>query len=572
MRLINVNTLAMRDFNETNTPPYAILSHTWVEGEEVSFQEMLDPSRSTRKKSGYQKILKCANETKDHNLEWMWADTCSIDKSSSAELSEAINSMYIYYRKADMCIAYLADVGMDSNTLRSYHRSSRGGINISESGAAEIKRQMAQSKWFTRGWTLQELIAPQNLAFYSSRWTFLCDKSSVADQIAEITGIPAEVLRSGNSSTCSIAQRLSWAATRQTTRTEDIAYCLLGILDVNMPLLYGEGMKAFTRLQEEIIRNSTDQSILAWEFSTEMEDPISYVDGVLADSPKRFAKCGNINAIVDTDDEPRNLAFAITNLGLNINLPVRNFPFGVISAALACQRQVDGKDNVVNIYMRQLRTGIYARIPTRPADGKDQKPKHQTLAIASRSFPAMSKFLHFHEAHALNISSSDYNMKTVFMAPNFSRPKNFSLGVLTRGSFRFQRPIPPREQDSVWVAIVVGDFQTAVILLGITPSIDGDVLWCQYSDPPMPTDLSGRIARVEAIVKAPLAPLVAKPNDYEKLEKGTRYRIPTDYTACWFRAVPGSQVAKEEKKVKIECRPEILDHRLVLQVHLGCFW
>jgi hypothetical protein len=572
MRLINVNTLALKDFNETNTPPYAILSHTWVDGQEVSFQEMLDPNRATRKKSGYQKIVRCANEAKDHNLQWIWVDTCSIDKSSSAELSEAINSMYLYYRKADMCFAYLADVAMDSNALRSDHPSNFLGINMSESAGAEIKRQFAKSKWFTRGWTLQELIAPRSLAFYSSKWTFLCDKSTVADRIAEITGIPADVLRSGNTSTCSVAQRLSWAATRQTTRTEDIAYCLLGILDVNMPLLYGEGKKAFTRLQEEIIRNSTDQSILAWEFPADLEDPLSYVSGVLADSPERFARCGDITEAIDVEDEPQALAFAITNLGLNIYLPVRTYPFGIISASLACQRSVGTKDEVVHIYMRQLRKGIYARVPNRTEFDNGQKPEHQTLAITSRSFPSISEFLHFHEAYAMNLSSSDYNLKTVFMAPNFSRPRNFSLGTLTRGTFRFQRPVPRPDQDLVWVAIVVGDFHTAVILLGIRPSADGDVLWCQYTDPPMPGDLVGRIAHVETIINEPLAPLSYKAMNYEQLRKGIRYRIPTDYTACYFRALPGAAVAKEEKKVKIECRPEIVDHRLVLHIHIGCFW
>lgn len=175
-------------------------------------------------------------------------DTCCIDKSSSAELSEAINSMYTLYKKSYLCIVYLDDVD-----------------------GAWWDFELKYSRWFTRGWTLQELIAPRVLLFFDKHWKFIKTKDSIATLLAEITGIDTKVLRTGDTKGISVAAKMSWAAKRTTTRPEDLAYSLMGIFDVNMPTIYGEGDKAFIRLQEEIMKKSNDQSLFAWGWTHPQE-------------------------------------------------------------------------------------------------------------------------------------------------------------------------------------------------------------------------------------------------------------------------------------------------------------
>ena len=175
----------------------------------------------------------------------MWIDSCCIDKSSSAELSEAINSMYAWYATAQVCYTYLIDVPLQDN-----HRSESS--------------RFRQSVWFTRGWTLQELIAPFEVIILSQDWNVIGSKRDLVDLIEEITGISADALLHKISlDRFSVAQRLSWASKRVTTRVEDEAYSLLGIFDINMSTLYGEGARAFRRLQEEIMQRIPDQSLFA---------------------------------------------------------------------------------------------------------------------------------------------------------------------------------------------------------------------------------------------------------------------------------------------------------------------
>jgi hypothetical protein len=238
MRLLDTTTLKLTEFTR-DVPPYAILSHTWGD-EEVTFQEIDLPERD--KKKGFAKIRWCCQQAKHDALEWAWVDTCCIDKTSSAELSEAINSMYNWYREAQVCYVYMEDVP-DPDSDR-----------------------FCSARWFTRGWCLQELIAPRAVEFYSADWREIGTKLSLCEQISEITGIPKEVLLNPDSALdqCCLAERMSWASARKTSRVEDEAYCLLGIFGVHMPLLYGEGERAFFRLQEEIIRHTEDYSFLLW--------------------------------------------------------------------------------------------------------------------------------------------------------------------------------------------------------------------------------------------------------------------------------------------------------------------
>jgi hypothetical protein len=174
-----------------------------------------------------------------------WWDTCCIDKRSSAELSEAINSMYKWYWNATLCYAHLADVSADGITWRT---------------------DLLASRWFTRGWTLQELLAPEAVEFYDKRWKLLGTKSKLIKEIGEASRTESRFfLRRETIAEASVATKFSWAAERKTTRAEDMAYCLLGLVGVNMPMLYGEGDRAFYRLQLEVLRQTNEYSIFAWE-------------------------------------------------------------------------------------------------------------------------------------------------------------------------------------------------------------------------------------------------------------------------------------------------------------------
>ncbi|KAF5542787.1 beta transducin [Fusarium napiforme] len=259
MRLVNTKTIQLEFLADDNVPDYAILSHTW-EQEEVLFQDM--GRDSAKSKKGYAKLESCCRVARENGFEYIWDDTCCIDKTSSAELSEAINSMYRYYQEASICYGYLADISTVS--------------------------EIPDSRWFTRGWTLQELIAPSSMIFFDKDWNELGTKISLVQVLSQRTSIPESILcDSEELEATSIAQRMSWAADRVTTRKEDRAYSLMGIFGINMPLLYGEGDKAFYRLQEEIMRVSDDHSLFAWK-------AIGVRGGLLAPTPAAFKHSGDI--------------------------------------------------------------------------------------------------------------------------------------------------------------------------------------------------------------------------------------------------------------------------------------
>ncbi|KAJ8105930.1 hypothetical protein ONZ43_g7233 [Nemania bipapillata] len=245
MRLLsndNTGLLCLTDYPPgTNIPPYAILSHTWG-SEEVTYKDL--EQRIGQHKIGYEKIRFCGEHARRDGLRHFWVDTCCIDKSSSAELTESINSMFRWYRNATKCYAYLEDVL--SPTIQDGDRHDN----------PPWKRQFAQSRWFTRGWTLQELIAPKTIDFYSQEGTRLGDKESLEPLIRDITGIPAQALRGGPLSHFTTSERRAWAEGRKTTVPEDKAYSMLGIFETHMPLIYGEGEeRALKRLQEEIVKD-----------------------------------------------------------------------------------------------------------------------------------------------------------------------------------------------------------------------------------------------------------------------------------------------------------------------------
>jgi hypothetical protein len=255
MRLIHTTSGEFKEFFDSEIPPYSILSHRWGP-DEVSFQ---DYEAGTKEFSeGHTKIRRCCALALERGFDWVWIDTCCIDKKSSAELTEAINSMYRWYENARECYAYLNDVTWAQIGTKDEMEQSR--------------KEFRDSKWFTRGWTLQELLAPELVLFFDRSWNLIGPKSSegvkvsdLATEISSITEIDIKYIKNvyRGRGACA-AVKMSWVSRRQTSRSEDMAYCLLGIFDVNMPLLYGEGKKAFFRLQFEIIKQSDDESIFAW--------------------------------------------------------------------------------------------------------------------------------------------------------------------------------------------------------------------------------------------------------------------------------------------------------------------
>ncbi|KAG5753307.1 hypothetical protein H9Q70_004048 [Fusarium xylarioides] len=346
MRLINTTTLEVEEFFDVSIPEYAILSHTWGDGE-VSLQDWAD-RKNRRFKPGFQKIICACTQAAKDQLSHVWVDTNCIDKSSSAELSEAINSMFRWYRRSAVCYVYLEDVS---------------AMTLDE--CTKPDSAFRNARWFTRGWTLQELIAPPNVSFFSSNWTLIATKSELAPCITEITGIPWSCLLKGRLSKAhplrrySVAQRMAWASNRSTTRIEDQAYSLLGLFDISMPLVYGEGFEAFTRLLGEIIHKYADHSFFA--------SRLQYVD-FLPRSPWEFSDSQSV--VVSSSPQlqrhytPRDhsYSFHLTNTGLQITLPVvptlvPHFVFGVLDCWDIESKSTTTTRHVSRIWIPLVRRG-----------------------------------------------------------------------------------------------------------------------------------------------------------------------------------------------------------------------
>jgi hypothetical protein len=240
MRLLKFNALGELEFTKDlidGIPPYAILSHTWgKDEEEVTFDDLQNDRG--KNKAGYIKLEFCVEQARKDQLEYFWVDTCCINKANHTELSEAITSMFRWYQNAAKCYVYLSDVSTPSNS--------------GSQSQSEWDTKFRQSKWFTRGWTLQELLAPRSVEFFSQGQQVLGTKQTLEQIIHEITGIPQRALQRVPTSQFTVDERLRWAERRTTTKVEDRAYCLLGIFDIFMPIIYGEGDNAFRRLKEEI--------------------------------------------------------------------------------------------------------------------------------------------------------------------------------------------------------------------------------------------------------------------------------------------------------------------------------
>ncbi|KAF2256582.1 hypothetical protein BU26DRAFT_513392 [Trematosphaeria pertusa] len=316
MRLINCVTLQFEEFIGKQIPPYAILSHTW-EAHEISFNDYCGVEE-LRQKLGSEKIFKTCELARNDGYAWVWIDTCCIDKSSS---------VFKWYRRSARCYVYLSDFRLPGR-------------------ATDISR----CRWFTRGWTLQELIAPRDVRFYDAQWQLFGTKEGLAYTLDDITGISSLVIRGSLPlNSIPVATRMSWAARRETTREEDIAYCLFGIFNVNLPLLYGEGKKAFLRLQEQIIKQTNDLTLFAWR----AERNTLLRRGIMAESPQEFAGYRWYFGADTCGPE-----FSITNKGLKITCDLLRWPKNTWLMPLG-----HGEMGRVGILLREdeLNPGIYYR-------------------------------------------------------------------------------------------------------------------------------------------------------------------------------------------------------------------
>jgi hypothetical protein len=456
MRLLNCRRLlngqlaseAVEDYYDGAQPPYAILSHTWGK-EEVSLQDLAQPEVS--RKEGFKKIRYCCEQSLKDNLEFAWVDTCCIDKSSSAELSEAINSMFRWYLNAGVCYAYLQDVA----TV--YPGSSGPGP------------EFENSKWFTRGWTLQELLAPDAVVFYSASWQKIGTKKELISTLSRITNIDSHFLGPEADTRlrfASIAQKMSWASKRKTTRVEDIAYSLLGIFDISLPLLYGESTRAFTRLQEKLIEQYHDHSIFAWGLSGS-----GRTSGLFAASPDDFRGCEDIipfnwrNDVPAPSRIPQGVQIHVHLVGRMVDLTGNGSIF--VYALLNCHVQ-NNLHKVLAIPLhssdagRSYKRGKEAVGHLEPLSGPFQRPK--SIGVMD-SNPRTGPFMWIQHL------PKDYRLADV-VPPNLRYPTDTIISV----------PWPSPHKQVRLVRIVDDKHNQALVLdLSIKRSISSFGLLCPFS-------------------------------------------------------------------------------------------
>ncbi|KAI8630493.1 heterokaryon incompatibility protein-domain-containing protein [Xylariaceae sp. FL1651] len=346
MRLLKTERYELVEANDVPEPfpQYAILSHTWISPkDEITYQDFKqrkgDIENDIFKQKGWAKLKGYCDRAAKDGWDWAWMDTCCIDKTNPADTQEAINAMFRWYQGAGICYAYLEDV--DASKVLDHLDIKDGGSSLdldlddiaSRENVADpttfphmaLKAFLIKAKWFTRGWTLQELLAPPYLVFVDRKWRRIGTRESWADEINQASRIGAHHLTSFdpvNFTSCSIAMRLSWASRRETTVEEDETYSLLGLFGISLPLIYGEGrLRAFDRLQRELITVYNDDSIFAWKalqplskyFAGTHQKGYNPRRGILAPSIREFWDAFSIKSFGFYGN-----SFSMTNRGLEI--------------------------------------------------------------------------------------------------------------------------------------------------------------------------------------------------------------------------------------------------------------
>ncbi|KAI1109669.1 heterokaryon incompatibility protein-domain-containing protein [Nemania sp. NC0429] len=342
MRLLKTKQYKLVEMNDIPDPfpQYAILSHTWISPkDEITYQDFKqrkgDIENDIFKQKGWAKLQRYCDRAAKDGWEWAWMDTCCIDKTNPADTQEAINAMFRWYQRAGICYAYLDDVDADKVLANEAFLIDQdlddiaGKDNVADPSSfphMALKAFMIKAKWFTRGWTLQELLAPPYLVFVDRAWRRIGTRESWADEIEKASRIEARHLTSFSPTdftSCSIAMRLSWASRRETTVEEDETYSLLGLFGISLPLIYGEGrLRAFNRLQRELITVYNDDSIFAWKSLESSSGKHAlrahqqgYTSGgVLAPSIREFWDAFSVKSFGFYGN-----SFSMTNRGLEIN-------------------------------------------------------------------------------------------------------------------------------------------------------------------------------------------------------------------------------------------------------------
>lgn len=283
---------------------YAILSHRWLREGEPTYGDIMEGNAAGM---GSQKLSKFCEKAREMGYRLAWSDTCCIDKTSSTELDEAIRSMFRWYRNAAICIVHLAE-----------------SLNVQD---------MKNDPWFTRGWTLQELLASLSIKFFNKNWSPICDTGLKNDKddgqlmsdISAITGIPVLDLRHFSPGPNEIRKKMAWASRRSTTRIEDAAYSLIGIFDVSMLTAYGEGEWAFHRLMEVLMERCDEWGMFAWagpssdhEYSAAIpRSPRCYCPFDASNFPEQRRDVQNMEVHGDR-------SFVFMRQGLQIKLAIRS--------------------------------------------------------------------------------------------------------------------------------------------------------------------------------------------------------------------------------------------------------
>ncbi|PIA97650.1 Vegetative incompatibility protein HET-E-1 [Cercospora beticola] len=419
-RLRSIREIDLEADPKTGFPriQYAIFSHTWApdDEQEISFDD-IQSGNFSRTSTGWRKIQHCRRQAAQDGLEYAWIDTCCIDKRSSAELQEAINSMFHWYSRSNVCYVFLTDVSkaeLDSEELATHENCKH--LKARDRGVKLIDNAFTRSLWFSRGWTLQELLAPKHVYFYDKDWQLLGDKKSLQCWVSRAAGIDGDVLRGDYSlQQCSVAMRMSWAASRRTTRIEDRAYSLLGIFDVNMPMLYGEGSKAFMRLQEEIIKTNDDQTIFVWE-----SDQSDYV-GMLAPDLDAFQGKGEHHYYTFFPSQ----GFSLSNRGLLIKMPLVQWSLDIYIAVLCCGIIVNGNGKPQGIYLQRLgNSEQYGRVRFQ---GRHSVPVEGALP-ALKPVYVRQRALYPSEMHYLQERDYEFGIDPLLLSPSSQQPVNILLG------------------------------------------------------------------------------------------------------------------------------------------------
>ncbi|KAI1121429.1 heterokaryon incompatibility protein-domain-containing protein [Nemania abortiva] len=341
MRLLKTGQYKLIEANDIPDPfpQYAILSHTWISPkDEITYQDFKqrkgDIENDIFKQKGWAKLQRYCDRAAKDGWDWAWMDTCCIDKTNPADTQEAINAMFRWYQNAGVCYAYLEDVDASPSIT---HGSFPMDLDLDDIAGKDnvanptsfhhmaLKAFLVKAKWFTRGWTLQELLAPPYLVFVDRAWRRIGTRESWADEIKTASRIEARHLTSFNPmdfESCSIAMRLSWASRRETTVEEDETYSLLGLFGISLPLIYGEGrLRAFYRLQRELITVYNDPSIFAWKAPQQNKRFVGThwkghnpEGGILAPSIREFWDASSIGFFGLYGD-----SFSMTNRGLQVN-------------------------------------------------------------------------------------------------------------------------------------------------------------------------------------------------------------------------------------------------------------